>query len=84
VTPAAPAYTLHMTLHARLYRGGWMHVYEIRRDGVAVGGMSVVRKTRSSPEVTTYATTDGTTYETKEALEAAVEADVAQRAAADA
>lgn len=77
---AEPVYTMRWAMHGRLDRGGYLHVYEIVRDGVQVGTMSVRRATRQSPEHTVLAATDGTEYATKEQFKAAVEASIAAAA----
>lgn len=73
-------YTLHIAMHGRLQRGGYMYGYEIQRNGAPVGAMSVVRETRSAPEKRIYKLGEAE-YETKEEFKAACEAAVAAREA---
>lgn len=47
-------YTLHITMHMRLSRGGYAYAYAIKYEGVEIGGLSVARSTRGSAEKRVY------------------------------
>lgn len=68
-----PTYTLKMVMHARLTRGGYMFVHEIKRNGIPVATMTSTRETRGAAEVRGFAMGE-IEFLTWDNLKAAIEA----------